>query len=435
MPTPKKVIGYPKIEGEIFKDIEGCPKYQVSNLGRVISTKYDEARLLKPDIGKNGYHRVTMKIYHGSFSHTRVRESVHRLVAKAFIPNPENKPQVNHIDANPGNNKVENLEWVTASENIRHCYNIGNNAIAFRITIKDITTDKSYNFKSMLDACRYFNIHSSILTRAIKFSKNYPICGKYILSLDKESERKLLSNTKSYPIYIYDYLTNKVTKVTSLRAASYLTGVQDDIIRDYLHNESMDSLAFRLGFIFSKTPININKLPTPPIHYKKIRESFYKQPLSSQFFEIHCIDNLTGDTCIFGNIMEAKHYIDSITLPTNAVGRSMHCYLYKGYTIMTYKQTKVYTDKPTFNMIISSRFNRAMTSRFYIVYKNGIYGLAFGLQDLLICFNRPVNILSFSANRKEESYIRRLNNYIKDKHGWAIELVTNYEQIKEYKWL
>lgn len=109
---------------EIFKDIkdyEGL--YQVSNLGRVISLPKNDGngnrlRELKHDLNvlKCGtYSRVTFS----KFGKTK-RFSVHRLVAEAFIPNPENKPMVNHIDNNPQNNHVTNLEWCTHTENMLH---------------------------------------------------------------------------------------------------------------------------------------------------------------------------------------------------------------------------------------------------------------------------------------------------------------------------
>ncbi|MDJ0572096.1 MAG: NUMOD4 domain-containing protein [Pleurocapsa sp. MO_192.B19] len=102
---------------EYWKDIEGFPNYQVSNHGRVKSKK--TSKILKL-YQTRGYLRVSLYNDAG-----RKCKLVHRLVAEAFIPNTQNKTDVNHINACKTDANVCNLEWATASENINHAYSSG----------------------------------------------------------------------------------------------------------------------------------------------------------------------------------------------------------------------------------------------------------------------------------------------------------------------
>ena len=96
---------------EIWKDIPGYEGlYQVSNLGRVKSLCRKSGEMTQHI--KKGY--CVVYLYKNKMTRTL---SVHRLVASAFIPNPDNKPQIDHIDRNRTNNDTSNLRWATASEN------------------------------------------------------------------------------------------------------------------------------------------------------------------------------------------------------------------------------------------------------------------------------------------------------------------------------
>lgn len=98
---------------EIWREIKGCNPYEVSSWGRVRNTATGD--VLYQEKHDKGYMRVRL-MTDGKRHHFKV----HRLVAQAFIPNPNGKPQVNHIDGNNRNNSYTNLEWVSDEENKAH---------------------------------------------------------------------------------------------------------------------------------------------------------------------------------------------------------------------------------------------------------------------------------------------------------------------------
>ena len=110
---------------EIRKPIKGFEGlYEVDTNGNIYSllqTSSRRKRILKQYQNEQGYLKVNLYDYNG---HCK-KQYVHRIVASAFIPNPENKPNVNHIDVNVKNNNVSNLEWCTQSENIKHAVKLG----------------------------------------------------------------------------------------------------------------------------------------------------------------------------------------------------------------------------------------------------------------------------------------------------------------------
>ena len=185
-----KNLSLENMEGEIWKDIEGYEGfYQVSNMGRVKSLNYNQTkkpRILKQITVGRGYLRVVLR-----WNKPRKAYLVHRLVAETFLPNPDNKPTVDHLNTIKTDNVVKNLRWATYKEQINDNTKTkektkvtssknGKHAIKFvdieskRKKVRCITTNEV--FSSMAEASKSFNIQRSNIIACCNGRRNY--CGK-----------------------------------------------------------------------------------------------------------------------------------------------------------------------------------------------------------------------------------------------------------------
>lgn len=123
------------IDTEIWKDVPGFPGYKASNHGRLMTFNWKNTgrvAIMKPAV--SGGYCKTMCVKDGK--NTPVK--IHRLVAMTFIPNSENKPEVNHKDGDKTNNRIENLEWCTRRENFDHAVANGLQPGLFRVGYRNM---------------------------------------------------------------------------------------------------------------------------------------------------------------------------------------------------------------------------------------------------------------------------------------------------------
>lgn len=154
-------------QGNVFDNFE------VSNLGRIRNVK--TGTLYKQHINKTGYPQVCVSL--GSRSKKKIFK-IHKAVAETFIPNPENKPEVNHKDGNKVNSRIDNLEWATYSENSQHAWDNGlinsdGSKILRKLSDKQveyirnnyIPGDKEFGCRAL---SRKFNMHHKTIESLLK---------------------------------------------------------------------------------------------------------------------------------------------------------------------------------------------------------------------------------------------------------------------------
>ncbi len=190
-------------ENEIWKVIDGFNNYEVSNTGKVRSLNYlghGKIKEMTSNKDAKGYLRV-----HFHKDGVDFQKRVHRLVAEAFINNPDKKPQVNHIDGNKQNNRVENLEWTTARDNILHAYASG-----------------------LKENNRHF---SRVLGSTI---------GKRALEKARELQKT--------PVYATNLKTGEITKYASQKEAAEMTGAQQANIYKVLVGQRKSTLGYSFAY-------------------------------------------------------------------------------------------------------------------------------------------------------------------------------------------
>lgn len=171
---------------EVWKTVSINPLYEVSNLGRVrvlphetqqvnqhgnIMTVHYKGKVLKPIIDSRGYLTVCIN---------RKPKTIHRLVAIAFLPNPDNLPMVNHKDENPKNNRVENLEWCTEKYNLFYGTRLARIGKHFWVPVIGTDKDgKEHYFSSMREAENKTGVNQRNISGCCRGVKNRPTAGGY----------------------------------------------------------------------------------------------------------------------------------------------------------------------------------------------------------------------------------------------------------------
>ena len=173
----------PNIE---WKPLSGFKNYEVSNSGDIRNILTCNIRKPATDNVGKGYAKACISVRQSDGSWKTKNVKIHRAVGLAFIPNPENKPEINHKDGNPKNNHVSNLEWVTHKENCQHAHDYKLNPTTGEATlVTDLVTGTTKEYSSTNKVVKELKLSSCTVWSRLKNNSDLPNAGRYIVKKKK----------------------------------------------------------------------------------------------------------------------------------------------------------------------------------------------------------------------------------------------------------
>ncbi len=328
--------------------------------------------IYKQRISDKGYVRCKITLANGYNKDV----TVHRMVAEAYLENPENKLQINHIDGNKLNNHVSNLEWSTPRENTIHAYENDLATTNVSVDMHDLKTNKTRRFRSLQYLSLILGVNLKLLISYIKFSPKYPFNNRYIITVNDEN--RLLNSTNGGSrtrVYAYDIITNEHYNFTSIGSASYLLGIRS---LSKISKSFLESIGYVLNYIKPVVPNNNYQYTIDEM--VKNREKYRSKPYVKKLHKVAAIDLLSNEKKVlyfnekseFINYINKKHNInDSINRFCSFTKISNKKFLlYRGYLIQEYNhriEIKQWVNEYNLEEAYNSRHARPI---YYKVFKD-----------------------------------------------------------------
>lgn len=286
---------------EIWKKAKGFLNLYVSNLGRV-------KKLLKNGdfIPVKGNKWRTTKGYYlyvyGFTDDADIKStSIHRIVCETFNGDPPSeKHDVNHKDGDKLNNRADNLEWLTRSENVLHAFSSGLCQVGVRVQATNVLTGEIKNFNSLSAAAREWNVCRREFRTIVSKHKRDPYFGEWIFKTDNVSDKKL-KRYQSVPVIVKDYVTGTITVYEDIASAAEATSVQSATLELRTREKSVNN---RYGLIAGYVIKKVNDIGPFPDYPKELaefsRKTYFSDRKSKRMSEaIEVTDIIAGTTKIY----------------------------------------------------------------------------------------------------------------------------------------